>query len=71
MNISFQPLDLELKHTFRISRGAKDTQSNVIVSLTEESGVSGIGEAAPSLFFKENSTSVVEAFRQFARRVEQ
>lgn len=51
MNISFQPLDLELKHTFRISRGAKDTQSNVIVSLTEESGVSGIGEAAPSLFF--------------------
>ncbi|WP_347274562.1 dipeptide epimerase [Candidatus Kuenenia sp.] len=66
MNISFQPLDLELKHTFKISRGAKDSQSNVIVSLTEEGGVSGIGEAAPSLFFKENSTGVVEAFRQFA-----
>ncbi|MCF6150243.1 MAG: dipeptide epimerase [Candidatus Kuenenia sp.] len=67
MKVSFHPLDLKLKHTFKISREAKDTQSNVIVSLIDEEGnTSGIGEAAPSLFFRENQTNVIEMFRQSA-----
>ncbi|MBM4054814.1 MAG: dipeptide epimerase [Planctomycetes bacterium] len=57
---------MQLKHTFRISRETKDVQNNIIVSLTEESGVSGIGEAAPSLFFGENPARVMEVFRQSA-----
>ena len=39
-------LDLELRHTFRLARGASDVRSNLLVELDEDGRI-GLGEAAP------------------------
>ncbi len=43
MKISPYPLNLTLRHTFRIARGAHDVQNNVVIVLTDADGVSGYG----------------------------
>ena len=50
MNLSFQPLDLKLRHTFQIAREIRDVQNNIIVLLKDEDGITGLGEAAPTSF---------------------
>ena len=60
MNLSFQPLDLKLRHTFQIAREIRDVQNNVIVLLKDENGITGLGEAAPTSFFGEDIKSVSE-----------
>ena len=50
MNLSFQPLDLKLRHTFKIAREIRDVQNNIIVLLKDEDGIMGLGEAAPTSF---------------------
>ena len=64
MNLSFQPLDLKLRHTFQIAREIRDVQNNIIVLLKDEDGISGLGEAAPTSFFGENARSVTKALTQ-------
>ena len=66
MKLSFRFLDLKLRHTFQIARETRDVQNNVIVSLTDDDGVSGIGEAAPTIFFGEDVKSVAEALTKSA-----
>jgi L-alanine-DL-glutamate epimerase-like enolase superfamily enzyme len=46
MRITGEPLDLPLRHPFRISRGVQERARSVQVSI-EVDGVTGIGEAAP------------------------
>ncbi len=64
MNLSSQPLDLKLKHTFRIAREARDVQNNLVVLLRDEDGVTGLGEAAPTRFFGEDVSSVSQVLTQ-------
>ena len=59
MRLTYHPIQLKLKHTFRISRSAADTKTNVIVSIDE-----GIGEAAPSQYYNENADTVIECLEK-------
>ena len=52
MNLSFQPLDLKLRHTFQIAREIRDVQNNIIDLLKDENGITGLGEAAPTSFLE-------------------
>lgn len=64
MNLSFYPLDLKLKHTFRIARGTCDIKNNVVVLLKDADGIIGCGEAAPNSFLGEDAQSVTRALDQ-------
>ena len=57
MKLSVADLDLSLRHTFRISRGATDVARNLLVRLEHE-GLTGLGEAHPPGFFGENRERV-------------
>jgi L-alanine-DL-glutamate epimerase-like enolase superfamily enzyme len=59
MNLAYHPIQLNLKHTFRISRSAADTKTNVIVKIDE-----GIGEAAPSEYYNENADTVIRSLQK-------
>ncbi|TLD40605.1 MAG: Muconate cycloisomerase [Candidatus Jettenia ecosi] len=58
MNLSYRPLSLKLRHTFKIARETRSIQDNIVVGLKDEDGVSGLGEAAPTSFFGESISSV-------------
>jgi len=59
MRLTYHRIELKLKHTFRISRSAADTKTNVIVKIDE-----GIGEAAPSEYYNENADTVIECLEK-------
>ena len=42
MKLSFQSLDLKLKHTFQIARESRNIQNNIVVLLEDEDGTSGL-----------------------------
>jgi L-alanine-DL-glutamate epimerase-like enolase superfamily enzyme len=54
------PLDLRLRHTFRIARGASDVRHNLIVEIDDGRQV-GQGEAAPILRYHEDRASAQSA----------
>lgn len=58
-------LDLHLRHTFRVARGASDQRSNLLVEL-EEGGHVGLGEAAPILRYREDRASARAAVERMA-----
>jgi len=62
MKIFPYPLNLNLRHTFQIARGAHNVQNNVVIVITDTDGVSGYGEAAPTRFFGEDIPSVIKTF---------
>lgn len=79
ITVRHRPLDLHLRHTFRLSRGASDVRHNLLVELEHEGRV-GLGEAAPIPRYaqdRDSSAAVVEtmvgrlgdprAFRDAAR----
>lgn len=66
MKLSFYPLDLKLKHVFRIARNTNNLQNNMVVSLHDRDGISGFGEAAPTSFFGEDTKSVAGVFTMAA-----
>lgn len=53
-------LDLHLRHTFRLSRGASDLRRNLVLELDYE-GLTGLGEAAPIARYGQDRESVAEA----------
>jgi L-alanine-DL-glutamate epimerase-like enolase superfamily enzyme len=65
MELKFWPFDLKLAHTWRIAGTAngpgKDVYPVVFVELRSEDGRAGLGEAAPSARYQEN-TQTVQAF---------
>jgi L-alanine-DL-glutamate epimerase-like enolase superfamily enzyme len=61
-------MDLRLKHTFRIARGASDERRNLRVELEDEGRV-GLGEAAPILRYGEDRESAARAVDQMAERL--
>jgi L-alanine-DL-glutamate epimerase-like enolase superfamily enzyme len=63
-----RPLDLKLRHTFRIARGAADARRNVVVEI-EEDGRTGRGEAAPIRRYHEDPESAAAAIDLMATRL--
>lgn len=68
MPLRHRPLDLRLRHTFRIARGASDVRQNVVVEL-EDGGHVGLGEAAPIKRYGEDQASAGRAVEQMASRL--
>ncbi len=58
MRLRYYPIDLELQHTFTISRSSKNISESVIVELVQD-GIIGIGEAAPSERYGETRETVI------------
>jgi len=63
-----RPVDLHLRHTFRIARGASDQRHNLLVEL-EAGGFVGLGEAAPILRYNEDRASAAAALEAMAPRL--
>jgi len=61
MKLSYSPLHLELRDTFRISRESSDQRNNVLVQIVDASGAEGIGESAPSPYYGQSAESVSQA----------
>lgn len=59
MNLSYCPVSLKLRHTFKIARETCSIQDTIVIHLQDEDGISGFGEAAPTSFFGESISSVV------------
>ena len=61
-------LDLRLRHTFRIARGASDERRNLLVEL-EHDGLVGLGEAAPIVRYRQDADSAARAVEAMAGRL--
>ena len=61
---SIEPVRLELRYTWKISRNATDEKTNLIVTLADGS-VEGQGEAAPNVRYGESPERLQEEFLRF------
>ena len=59
-SLRHRPLDLRLRHVFRIARGASEARYNLLVE-AEAEGRTGLGEAAPILRYGEDRASAARA----------
>lgn len=63
MKFSWKQYDLKLKHTFRISRSARDTASVIILEFDHD-GIVGYGEASPTKRYGESLDTIVSFFQK-------
>jgi L-Ala-D/L-Glu epimerase len=68
LSLSHRPLDLVLRHPFRIARGASDLRHNLLVELRQGDRV-GLGEAAPILRYGEDRASAAAALHGMSARL--
>ena len=68
MRVRHRALDLKLRHTFRIARGASDVRQNVLVEIEDGPHV-GLGEAAPIKRYGEDQESAGRAVAQMGERL--
>ena len=59
---------LELRHTFRLARGASDSRKTLVLEL-EQGGVVGLGEAAPIERYGQDCDSAARAAESMAERL--
>jgi L-alanine-DL-glutamate epimerase-like enolase superfamily enzyme len=64
MQWSIEPIRLELKYTWKISRNASDYKINFIVSVRDGEH-EGRGEVAPNIRYNETADSIAAAFQTF------
>jgi len=55
MKLRWEPIDLELRTTFRVAHGASDVRNNVLVFLDD-----GVGEAAAVPYYGETQEGIIE-----------
>ncbi|GAB7094763.1 dipeptide epimerase [Halolamina litorea] len=58
LDTEFERVSLPLADAFTISRGTTETAENVIVKVTDEGGMTGVGGAAPSAHYGETADTV-------------
>lgn len=63
MKLSWKQYDLKLKHTFRISRSARDIAPVIILEF-EHDGIIGYGEASPTSRYGESLDTIVSFFQR-------
>ena len=68
ITLRHRPVDLHLRHTFRLARGATDARRNVLVEL-EHAGRVGLGEAAPLERYGQDAASAASAVAAMAERL--
>ncbi len=65
MRLTHEVVNLKPRNPFVIARGGYAAHENVIVTLTDDDGVEGFGEAAPNRYYGESVATVVSALKQF------
>ena len=63
---NIEPLTLDLKYTWKISRNASDQKTNLIVTI-RSGNHAGRGEAAPNIRYAESAEAGLEAFTRFMK----
>ncbi|WP_280585738.1 dipeptide epimerase [Halorubrum sp. Boch-26] len=58
LETEFERVSLPLENPFTISRGTQTEAENVIVKITDEAGMTGVGGAAPSAHYGETAATV-------------
>lgn len=71
MRLEFQLQTVHTRHPFIIARGGQSAFRVVWVRLTDDDGVEGWGEAAPSRYYGETAETVMAALAHYATVLEQ
>ena len=71
LSTSFERVSLELSTPFTISRGTQTHAENVIVEITDEGGMTGVGAAAPSEHYGETAGTVEAVIPELLSIVEE
>ncbi|MBL7075273.1 dipeptide epimerase [candidate division KSB1 bacterium] len=71
MKLIYEPLKLRTRETFRITHGATQVANNVLVRITQEDGLEGIGEAAPRWYYDESQRSVISFLKKLGGELSQ
>jgi L-alanine-DL-glutamate epimerase-like enolase superfamily enzyme len=58
LTTEFERVELPLADAFTISRGTQETAENVVVRISDEAGMTGVGAAAPSEHYGETADTV-------------
>jgi len=66
LNLSHEVVQLKTRYPFVIARGGYAVHENVVVTVVDDDGIEGMGEAAPNRYYGENTASVAAALQQFA-----
>lgn len=66
MQLTWQTISLKTTFPFVIARWGYAGHQNVIVTVTDDDGVVGLGEAAPNRYYGESVDSVIAALQRFA-----
>lgn len=66
LRLKAEILELKTRHPFIIARGSQDTYRTVMVSLTDQEGLEGWGEAAPQRYYGETPETVLAALDAYA-----
>jgi L-alanine-DL-glutamate epimerase-like enolase superfamily enzyme len=66
MRLRYEVITIHTKHPFVIARGGSSEYRVVRVSVTDDNGEEGWGEAAPNRFYGESAESVAAALTRFA-----
>jgi L-alanine-DL-glutamate epimerase-like enolase superfamily enzyme len=70
MRLWHQTIELKPTHPFVIARGGYAHHRNVIVRVTDDDGLEGLGEAAPNRYYGESVATVIAALGQFKPIIE-
>ncbi len=70
MNLTWERVSLHTKLPFVIARWGYAGHENVIVTITDDDGVSGMGEAAPNRYYGESPDTVVAALERYQPIIE-
>jgi L-alanine-DL-glutamate epimerase-like enolase superfamily enzyme len=66
VKLSHEVIRLETRHPFVIARGGYAAHENVVVTIRDDTGIEGRGEAAPNPYYGESVATAVAALEQFA-----
>ncbi|HEX5577959.1 MAG TPA: dipeptide epimerase [Gemmatimonadaceae bacterium] len=66
MRLAHEVVGLRTRYPFVIARGGYAAHENVVVRITDDDGVEGLGEAAPNRYYGESVATVTAALEQFA-----
>ncbi len=69
ITLRHRQVELHLRHTFRLARGATDSRRNLIVEL-EHDGLVGLGEAAPIARYDQDADSAARAVETMVPRLD-
>ena len=65
MKLTHEIVSLRTRHAFTIARGGGSDYRAVLVTITDDDGVQGVGEANPSRYYGENPDTTVVVLDQF------